>query len=109
MHRHKSSISYERRNWEHLKFYLQVSVSKHIRLSPFDYKTGNKFHARMSRMKSNLLKDFSFVYVKPNQNYHGGVGIYLRNGIQNFTQINLNYGNTTGLHTLQSWSYGGKF
>ena len=33
----------------------------------------------------------SCMYVKPNQNYYGGAGIYWRNDIQNLTQIDLNF------------------
>ena len=34
------------------------------------------------------------MYVKPNQNYYGGVGIFWRNDIQNFTQADMNFNHT---------------
>ena len=34
------------------------------------------------------------MYVKPNQNYYGVVGIFWRNDIQNFTQTDINFNHT---------------
>ena len=50
--------------------------------------------SRNIEMTQNLLEGYSFMYVKPNQNYYGGVGIYWRNDIQNFTQIDLKFNYT---------------
>ena len=47
--------------------------------------------SRNIEMTQNLLEGYCFMYVKPNQNYYGGVGIYWRNDIQNFTRIDLNF------------------
>ena len=50
--------------------------------------------SRNIEMVQNLLEGYSFMYVKQNQNYYGGVGIFWRNDIQNFTQIDINFNHT---------------
>ena len=60
----------------------------------FDVLVLTEIGSRNIEMTQNLLEGYSFMYVKTNQNYNGGVGIYGRNDIQNSTQIDLNFNYT---------------
>ena len=60
----------------------------------FDVLVLTEIGSRNIEMTQNLLEGYSFIYVKPNQNYFGGVGIYCRNDIQNFTKIDQNFNYT---------------
>ena len=55
-------------------------------LPPFDVLVLTEIGSRNIEIAHNLLEDYNFMDVKPNQNYYGGVGIFWRNDIQNFTQ-----------------------
>ena len=63
-------------------------------LPPFDVLVLTEIGSRNIEMAQNLLEGYNFMYVKPNQNYYAGVGIFWRNDIQNFTQADINFNHT---------------